>query len=154
MAVAFGRGGYFDAARLRAGIAACLLAALAAALSPLPRTRSARVAIGGLAALTAWSALSLTWAPLAGPAVDDIERNVLYLAALVAAATLLTERWTEPALLAGITVTARLRPVRAAAAGPDRARTLGRGRRPPRAAVDVLERAGRAGAMGLVLAAA
>ena len=28
--VAFGRGGYFDAARLRAGIAACLLAALAA----------------------------------------------------------------------------------------------------------------------------
>ena len=68
--------------------------------------RSARVAIGGLAALTAWSALSLTWAPLAGPAVDDVERNVLYLAALIAAATLLTERWTEPALLAGITVTA------------------------------------------------
>ncbi len=106
VAVAFGRGGYFDAARLRAGIAACLLAALAAALSPLPRSVAARVAIGGLAALTAWSALSLTWAPLAGPAVDDIERNVLYLAALVAAATLLTERWTEPALLAGITVTA------------------------------------------------
>jgi hypothetical protein len=106
VAVAFGRGGYFDAARLRAGIAACLLAALAAALAPLPRGRPARVAIGGLAALTAWSALSLTWAPLAGPAVDDVERNVLYLAALLAAAILLTERWTEPALLAGITATA------------------------------------------------
>ena len=104
--VAFGRGGYFDAARLRAGIAACLLAAIAAALSPLPRGTAARVAIGGLAALTAWSALSLTWAPLAGPAVDDIERNVLYLAALVAAATLLTAAWTEWALLAGIVATA------------------------------------------------
>ena len=64
------------------------------------------MAIGGLAALTAWSALSLTWAPLAGPAVDDVERNVLYLAALVAAATLLTMGWTEAALLAGITLTA------------------------------------------------
>ena len=104
--VAFGRGGYFDAARLRAGIAACLLAALAAALSPLPRGRAARVAIGGLAALTAWSALSLLWAPLAGPAVDDVERNVLYLAALLAAAMLLTMGWTEAALLAGITLTA------------------------------------------------
>lgn len=104
--VAFGRGGYFDAARLRAGIAACLLAAVAAAVSPLPRNRSSLVALGGLAALTAWSALSLTWAPLAGPAVDDVERNVLYLAALVAGALLLRYRWTEPALLAGIAVTA------------------------------------------------
>lgn len=104
--VAFGRGGYFDAARLRAGIAACLLAAIAAAVAPFPRATAARVAIGGLAAFTAWSALSLTWAPLAGPAADDVERNVLYLAALVAAALLLTYAWTEHALLAGIVVTA------------------------------------------------
>jgi O-antigen ligase len=109
--VAFARGGYFDAARLRAGIAACLLAAVAAAVvgRPLPSTAAGRVALGGLAALFGWSALSLTWAPLAGPAVDDVERLALYLAALVAAAALLTGRagrWTEPALLAGIAATA------------------------------------------------
>ena len=48
-AVAFGRGGYFDAARLRAGIAACLLAALAAAVAPrrCRAARPARVALGG-----------------------------------------------------------------------------------------------------------
>jgi O-antigen ligase len=109
--VAFARGGYFDAARLRAGIAACLLAALAVAVSerPLPTSVAGRVALGGLAALLGWSALSLTWAPLAGPAVDDVERLTLYLAAFVAAAALLTGRagrWTEPALLAGIALTA------------------------------------------------
>ena len=105
-AVAFSRGGYFDASRVRAGIAACLLAALAAAVAerPLPATAAGRVAVGGLAALTGWSALSLAWAPLAGPAADDLERLALYLAALVAAAALLggrAGRWTEPALLAG-----------------------------------------------------
>ncbi len=109
--VAFARGGYFDAARLRAGIAACVLAAVAAAVAPrpFPSTVAGRVAIGGLAALFGWSLLSLTWAPLAGPAVDDVERLALYLAALVAAAALLTGRaapWTEPALLAGIAATA------------------------------------------------
>ncbi|WP_028059689.1 O-antigen ligase family protein [Candidatus Solirubrobacter pratensis] len=102
--LAFSRGGYFDAARIRAAIAACVLAAVAAALAPLPR--SGRVAIGGMAALTAWTALSLTWAPMGGPALDDLERLVLYLAALVAAALLLRTRWTEPALLAGITAAA------------------------------------------------
>ena len=106
--LAFARGGYFDAARLRAGIAACLLAAVAAAVAPraLPRGTAGRVALAGMAALTAWSALSLMWAPLAGPGVDDVERNVLYLAALVAAAALLTVGWTEAVLLAGIAATA------------------------------------------------
>ena len=106
--LAFARGGYFDAARLRAGIAACLLAAVAATVAPraLPRGTAGRVALAGMAALTAWSALSLMWAPLAGPGVDDVERNVLYLAALVAAAALLTVGWTEAVLLAGIAATA------------------------------------------------
>jgi hypothetical protein len=103
--VAFSRGGYFDAARLRAGIAACVLAA-AAMLLGLRTTRAGKVALGGMAALTAWTALSLTWAPMGGPAIDDLERLVLYLAALVAAAAVLDTRATEPALLAGITLTA------------------------------------------------
>src|SRR3954452_1616826 len=103
--VAFSRGGYFDAARLRAGIAACALAAIAA-LAGVRTTTAGKVALGGMAALTAWTALSLTWAPMGGPALDDLERLVLYLAALVAAALLLRTRWTEPALLAGITAAA------------------------------------------------
>jgi len=101
--VGFARGGYFDGARLKAGIAACLLAAIAAAVAPLPRRRFALFALAGL---TAWTALSITWAPLKGPATDDLERDVLYLATLTAAATLLNTKWTEPALLAGITITA------------------------------------------------
>jgi hypothetical protein len=102
--LAFSRGGYFDAARIRAGIFACLLAAVAALLAPVPR--AGRVAIGGMAALTAWTALSLTWAPMGGPAIDDLERLVLYLAALVAASILLRTRWVELALLAGIAAAA------------------------------------------------
>jgi hypothetical protein len=103
--VALSRGGYFDAARLRAGIAACVLAAVAAVLG-IRTTTAGKVALGGMAALTAWTALSLTWAPMGGPAIDDLERLVLYLAALVAAAGLLDTRATEPALLAGIAATA------------------------------------------------
>jgi hypothetical protein len=106
--LAFSRGGYFDAARIRAGIAACALAAVAALTADrvLPATRAGRIALAGMAALTAWTALSLTWAPMGGPALDDIERLVLYLAALVAAAALLKTGWTEPALLAGIVAAA------------------------------------------------
>ncbi len=103
--VAFSRGGYFDAARLRAGIAACVLAA-AGVLLGVRTTLAGKVALAGMAALTAWTALSLTWAPMGGPAIDDLERLVLYLAALVAAAAVLDTRATEPALLAGITLTA------------------------------------------------
>jgi O-antigen ligase len=106
--LAFSRGGYFDAARIRAGIAACVLAAVGAVVADrsVPAGRAGRVALAGMAALTAWTALSLTWAPLRGPALADLERLVLYLAALVAAAALLDRRWTEPALLAGIVAAA------------------------------------------------
>ena len=44
--VAFARGGYFDAARLRAGIAACLLAAIAAVVAPRPFPSTRRRAGG------------------------------------------------------------------------------------------------------------
>src|SRR5439155_7742908 len=40
------------------------------------------------------------------PALEDLERLVLYLAALIAGAALLDRRWTEPALLAGIVASA------------------------------------------------
>src|SRR4051812_49627984 len=63
-------GGFFDTARLRAGVLAWLLLALVAAGSrrPLPRSGPGRLALGGLTALTALTGLSLLWAPLAGPA--------------------------------------------------------------------------------------
>ena len=61
--------------------------------------------MAGLAALAAWSAVSLAWAPLAGPAFRDVQRLVLYLGALIAAAALLRDRRAgravEPALAAG-----------------------------------------------------
>jgi hypothetical protein len=106
-ATSLGRGGYFDVARLRAGVAACLLAALAMLVSrrPLPATRAGRGAVAALAGLSAWTALSVTWAPLRSFAIGDTERLVLYLAALVAAAALLrppAARLAEPVLLGGI----------------------------------------------------
>ena len=110
-----------------------------------PAERAARVAIGGLAALTAWSALSLTWAPLAGPAVDDVERNVLYLAALRRRGDAADDGLGRGRAAGGDHAHGRLRPVGAAAAGSGRARALGRGGRPPGPAADVLERPGRAG---------
>ena len=75
--------GFFDTARLRAGVLAWLLFALAAVFSrrPLPRSGPGRLALGGLAALTALTGLSLLWAPLAGPAADDLQRLLLYLPA-------------------------------------------------------------------------
>jgi len=69
-------GGFFDTARLRAGVLAWLLLALVAAGTrrPLPAGGPGRLALGGLAALTALTGLSLLWAPLAGPASDDLQR--------------------------------------------------------------------------------
>ncbi|HXD57563.1 MAG TPA: O-antigen ligase family protein [Thermoleophilaceae bacterium] len=105
--LAFFSGGYFDQPRLWAAIAAFGLVLLAVLVSekPLPSSRSGQLAIAGLAALTGWTALSIGWAPLAGPAFHDMQRLLLYLALLVAAAALLRE-WAaaeavEPALAAG-----------------------------------------------------
>jgi O-antigen ligase len=107
--LAFGRGGYFDVTRVRVAILACVLLALAAFVAerPLPRSRNGRLALGGLAALTGWTALSLLWAPVQGPAFADLERLVLYTAAFAAGIVLLQQdRWVEPALLATIVATA------------------------------------------------
>ena len=107
--LAFGRGGYFGVTRVRVAILACVLLALAAFVAerPLPRSRNGRLALGGLAALTAWTGLSLLWVPVQGPAFADLERLILYTAAFGAGIALLRGvRWVEPALLATIVATA------------------------------------------------
>jgi hypothetical protein len=110
-ALSFASGGYFAEARLVAGFAACALVVVAAWAAPavLPRSRAGRVAVAGLAGLALLALVSRGWAPVVGTANADAERLALYLAALVAAAALLRgrpARWAEPALLAGIVVTA------------------------------------------------
>jgi hypothetical protein len=113
-ALAFADGGYFEGARDVALAGAGVL--LAATALVLPRTRAslvpsgpALVAIGGLAALTAWTAISHAWAPLSDVAWARAERDALYLAGLVATTLLLREpralaRLAEPVLLAGVVV--------------------------------------------------
>jgi hypothetical protein len=112
-ALAFFQGGYFDRARLIAAIAAWLLLAAAVLTSPqpLPRSKSGRIALAGLALLTIWTGLSIAWAPQAKPATDALQRLLLYIAIFGAAAALLrspqARRATEPALALGtILVTA------------------------------------------------
>jgi hypothetical protein len=92
--LAFLSGGFFDKPRLVAGVLAWLLVALAAIAlpSPIPRGRAARWAAAGLALLTAWTGLSLFWAPLSDRATDDLQRLLLYLGAFLAAAAYLCER--------------------------------------------------------------
>jgi O-Antigen ligase len=109
-ALAFFAGGYFDTARLIAALVAWLLV-LAAALTarrPLPGTAAGRIAVGGLALLTLWSAISFAWAPLSDPAAQALERLILYLGALIAAAAVLrgpaARSWAEPALAGGATI--------------------------------------------------
>ncbi len=98
-------GGYFDGPRLWAGIAAWVLfAVVAVALPrPLPASTPGRLALAGLAALTGWTALSLTWAPDGGAAVDDLQRLLLYLPYLAAAIAVVRRPLAEPLLLAAIT---------------------------------------------------
>jgi O-Antigen ligase len=98
-------GGYFDGPRLWAAIVAWALLAIVAVAAPRPLPASApgRLALGGLAALTAWTALSLTWAPDAGATGDDLQRLLLYLHYLAAGIAVLRTRLTEPLLLAAVT---------------------------------------------------
>ena len=108
--LAFFSGGYFDEPRLIAAIVVwgLVLALALTGPAPLPAGVPGRLALGGLAALTAWTALSLLWAPLGGPAVAAVERLVLYTGALALAIAVLRSpramRALEPALAAGATV--------------------------------------------------
>jgi hypothetical protein len=97
-------GGYFDSPRLWAAIAAWALFAVAAVAlpRPLPASGPGRLALGGLAALTVWTGVSLAWAPDAGAAADDLQRLLLYLPYLAAGVVVLRGS-TEPLLLLAIT---------------------------------------------------
>jgi O-Antigen ligase len=106
-ALAFFSGGFFDRPRLIAGIGAWALVLVAAVLAPrpLPSSAAGRAALAGLFLLTAWTALSLIWAPLGGRAQDDLQRLLLYLAYFAASLALLrgpvVRRWLEPAVVLG-----------------------------------------------------
>jgi O-Antigen ligase len=109
-AVAFFTGGYFDAARAAAtGVAWAVVLLLAlAGPAPLPRSLPGWLAAAALAGLAAWSAISVAWAPLVEPAVDNAQRFLLYLGALLASTALLRDaraaRAAEPALAGGALV--------------------------------------------------
>jgi hypothetical protein len=81
---------------------------LAVSGAPLPRSRAAWAAIAGLAGLTVWSAISISWAPLEEPARDDVARLVLYTGALLASAMAWRARrdvaLAEPLVAGGILV--------------------------------------------------
>lgn len=108
--LAFLTGGFRDEQRLVAAIAAWALVGLAALIAerPLPRSPSGRVALAGAALLAVWTTLSMAWAPLAGAALDDAQRALLYLGALTAAAAFLVPgrpaRLLEPVVTAGATL--------------------------------------------------
>jgi hypothetical protein len=105
--LAFFSGGYFDRPRLIATLAVWSVVLVAALVAPraLPSSAEGRVALAGIALLTAWTAASIAWAPLSDPASDGVVRLLLYLGGLIAAAALLrdqlTARAVEPALAAG-----------------------------------------------------
>ncbi len=106
-ALAFYSGGYFDGPRIWAGLATWVIVALAALTvrRPVPRTPGARLALGGLALLAAWTLASILWAPIAGTAYHDGQRLVLYAGVLLAASALFrdraSQRLVEPVLAAG-----------------------------------------------------
>src|SRR5215207_9759921 len=108
--LAFYSGGFYTEPRLVAAIVfwALVLALAVVGPAPLPRTAPGRLLLAGLVLLTAWSALSLTWAPLGGPAGENVQRLVLYVGALLLAIGALRSpramRAAEPALAAGATV--------------------------------------------------
>jgi hypothetical protein len=85
--IAFWSGGYFAEPRLIAGMAVWAAVVLLCLVgpAPLPHRLAGWLALGGLVLMTAWSALSIAWAPLAGPAVANVERLVLYVGAFALA---------------------------------------------------------------------
>jgi hypothetical protein len=121
VALSFFSGGYFSEARTWAGLGVWLVVVVAlAAGERLPRGRMAWLALGGMAALAAWTLLSVLWAPLAGSAYGYGQIAVLYTGVLLAAAILFTpaevRSLPEPAMAAaalivvGYGLSARLLP--------------------------------------------
>jgi O-Antigen ligase len=108
--LAFFSGGYFAEPRLLAAIAAWALVLALAVVGPdpVPRGLPGRLCLGGFALLTAWSAISIAWAPVGGPALASVERLVLYTGALLVACAALRQpaalRAVEPVLAAGATI--------------------------------------------------
>ncbi|MFL5825209.1 MAG: hypothetical protein ACJ76V_01665, partial [Thermoleophilaceae bacterium] len=106
VALAFYSGGFFTEPRLVAAIVAWALVLLLAIAgpAPLPRGLPGWLAVSGLALLTVWSAISISWAPLRGPALENVERLLLYLGALLLAIGVLRDgralRAVEPAVAA------------------------------------------------------
>ncbi len=106
-ALAFFSGGYFGPARLIAAITTWALVIVVALVAPrpLPSSTAGRLALAGLTLLTVWTAVSISWAPIAGRAQEDLQRLVLYLGFFFAALVLLrganVRRWLEPALVLG-----------------------------------------------------
>lgn len=80
--LAWQAGGYFPTSYLQAGGIACVaLAALLVVFRPDWRfSTHALFALGALAGLAAWTALSATWAPVPSRAVQAMQRDVLYVA--------------------------------------------------------------------------
>ena len=109
-ALAFFSGGFFDKPRLIAAIVVWALVAVTAlaGLLSLPGSLSGRAALAGLALLSAWTLASIAWAPLAGRALDDAQRVLLYLGTFLLATALLrpreVARLLEPWLAAGVAI--------------------------------------------------
>jgi hypothetical protein len=109
-ALAFFSGGYFAEPRLIAGLVAWVLVLALAIVgpAPLPRTAPGWAALAGLAGLTAWTAISIAWAPLGGPASDAVQRGLLYTAALLVSVAVFRSRAVvraaEPVLAAGTVI--------------------------------------------------
>jgi hypothetical protein len=108
VALAFATGGFTDAGRLVALGAVWACVAAAALAGDLPRARASWVAVGALAGLAGWVAITTTWAPLGDQAGDDAERVLLYLGAVVAGALVWRPRGAarvvEPLTAAGVVV--------------------------------------------------
>ncbi len=108
--LAFFSGGYFDEPRLIATLVAwaVVLVVAFAAPRPLPASVSGRVALAGLALIAAWTGGSVGWAPVSGPAIDNLIRLLLFVGAFVSAIALVRDRLVgravEPALALGAVV--------------------------------------------------
>ncbi len=83
VALGLRRGGYALADALPVGIGLAAVGLALSILRPAWRFRGGvRVALGALAGLAAWTALSAAWSPVPDVAVSEAQRSTLYLAAL------------------------------------------------------------------------